>query len=143
VTFTYDATLSTDLSKIRLEIGDTVEQDYSLTDEEIAVAQAETPNSILRAAVRSFEWRLARLMDWIAQSAGGQSKSLNQKYDQAERQYKRLKARLRKVGGVNIYAGGISESRITDSKEDSDYPQPFARVGQDDIDDADDNDVET
>lgn len=130
--FTYDATLSTNLAKVRLEIGDTVQQDYSLTDAEITLALTDN-TYVLPAAVRAMEWFMARLMTYIAQSGGGISESFNQKYEQCERQYERLVKRAAK-GGMYVYAGGIEQDRIDTADEDDDYPQPDFKVGMDDYD---------
>jgi hypothetical protein len=137
MTFTYTGTLTTNLEKVRLEIGDTIQQDYSLTDAEIVLALTDN-TYVLPAAVRAMEWYMARLMGYIAQNAGGVSASYNQKYEQCERQYERLQKRASK-GGMYIYAGGIESDRIDSAETDSDFPQPAFRVGMDDFESTNDD----
>ncbi len=51
MSFSYDPTgLSTELNRIRLEIGDTDENDYYLLDEEVAQIQSEKSTFFLRVA---------------------------------------------------------------------------------------------
>lgn len=59
MTWTYERTdLSTDLAKVRREIGDTNEDDQFLQDEEIQLA-LDAEGSVLLAAARAADW-LAR-----------------------------------------------------------------------------------
>lgn len=129
MTFTYN--LGTDTGKTRLEIGDVVQQDYSLTDEEIAVALTQNTD-LLAVAIRCCEWRLARLSEYVSQSVGGQSTQTNQKYEQTKDTLDRLKTRAMYTFGAVPRAGGIEQSRITAAKQDSEYPQPAFAVGADD-----------
>ncbi len=133
MTFTYvDTSVTTTLAKVRLHIGDTKEQDYSLTDEEIQVA-IDATSAVVPAAIQAMKWRIAKLAEYIANSAAGQSKQLNQKFEQAKEMLKTLQQTLKR-GGSNVYAGTIEQDRIDTAKEDTNYPQPRARVGQDDRD---------
>jgi hypothetical protein len=50
VTFTYAGTFTTDLDKVRFEVGDTVSANALFTDEEIAYKLGEYPNVLLCAA---------------------------------------------------------------------------------------------
>lgn len=128
--FTY--TVGTSRGRVRLRIGDTKEQSYSLTDAE--VDEAIILNSdVDNAAVIAHEWFLIRLADYIASQAGGQSHQFNQRFEQHKTLHKQLVARASR-GEMHCYAGGIEQTRIDDSKDDTEYPDPFARVGQDDRD---------
>lgn len=56
MTFTFDPTdLTTDLAKVRREIGDVNEDDPLLSDEEIALALSEE-GSVLLAGARACDW---------------------------------------------------------------------------------------
>lgn len=140
MSFTY--VLADDTGKIRLNIGDTTEQAWSLTDEEIAIARAETTNNLL-ASVRCMEWLLLKLSQYIAYTAGGQNSQANQRYEQVKEAYDRLRSRTAKAGMKAGYAGGISVSRIEDTEDDSDYEKPAFSIGMDDHASTDDDDDET
>lgn len=129
-TFNYTGPDS-DVGKVRLRIGDTLEQNYSVSDEEITYALSEQSN-IDNAAVLAHEWFMARLANDIATSAGGQNLQLNQRYRQHLDHHKRLLARAKKGGVGSCYAGGIDQGRIDTLNDDTNYPQPFAKIGQDD-----------
>ncbi len=64
--FTYDDTLGTDLSKVRLQVGDTDSTDALLTDAEVEFAISDEP-SLVAAAARCAEMiaaSFARDFDW-------------------------------------------------------------------------------
>jgi len=129
--FTY--TLSENSGKVRLRIGDAPkEQTYSLSDDEIDAA-LDLYSDVNSAAVLAHEWFMARLANYIASpEAGGQTAQLNQRYDMHKEHHKTLVARAAK-GTMSCYAGGIEKDRIDDARADANYPDPFARIGRDDI----------
>jgi hypothetical protein len=147
VTFTYSGTaLTTTLAQIRLEIGDTVSQTYSLTDEEIAYAETLS-STVLGAALLCAGWRLTRLSDYIAQSGGGSNTQTNQKFEQFKQVYENLKKRAATGGLASATAGGpvfggLSKSRMENATNDSDFPQHKFKVGMDDIT-VDDDDTQS
>lgn len=137
--FTYS--IGTDAGKVRLRIGDTREQTYSLSDDEITAALA-VQTDLDAAAVVAHEWFLAKLADYITTSAGGQNHQLQQKFDQHLRLHKEiLVPRASKSRGMTCYAGGLSKTRLDAAKQDTDFPQPFGEIGRDDIDVNADDDV--
>lgn len=134
MTFTYDATdLSTDLAKVRLAIGDVVDftaDAESLTDEEIAVALAET-SSLGLASVRAMEDLIAKMTRAVARGGGGVSSDQSRKFDQMNKHLGTLRRRAGK-GRMTCYAGGISKDRVEDTNDDEDFRKPAFRVGMDD-----------
>lgn len=128
--FTYDIT--TNLGKVRLRIGDTVEQTYSLNDDEVNHA-ITLHTGLDQSAFIAHGWFLARLANYIATTAGGQSHHLDQRYRMHKEFHKELEDRANEAGEMECYAGGIDQDRIDDAQDDTDYPDPFSRVGRDDI----------
>lgn len=125
--FNYDIT--TDVGKVRLRYGDTVETDASLADAEVQVAIDET-NNLRAAAVRALEYKIAKLTDYVTRSELGISSQQGEKLEKAEKLLKILKQRA--AGRMVGYVGGIDKDRIEDAKDDADYEQPFARMKMDD-----------
>lgn len=135
MTFTYDNTdLSTDLSRVRRSIGDTVEGDYSLTDEEINRHISAT-SDLSAAAVRCQEDRIAIAALRPDRSIGPKSTQRNQILDGLERHLKLLKKRMLKGSGsqLHTYVGQISQSRLDSQRGDTDFPQPSFEVGMHDF----------
>jgi hypothetical protein len=132
VTFTYSNTsISTDLAKTRLRIGDTVDRgDKSLTDEEIQVVLDDFSN-LDTAALRCAELLLARMRKYHDRSQSGVDESQSQEIEHLEKVIDMLQKRVSK-GGVSCYSGMISQDRLDDAADDSDYPQPSFAVGMDD-----------
>lgn len=129
--FTYDIT--TDAGRVRLEIGDTVDHEVegtSLSDAEVAAAVADTAG-VLPAAIMAMGWYLGRLARFIDNNAGGMNTRVSQRYEQAERQFKRLQERAAN-GGSTVYAGGLSVDRSETEAADTDFPGRVFAVGQDD-----------
>lgn len=102
MTWTYLATdLSTDLAKVRREIGDTNEDDQFLQDEEITLALTDE-GSVLLAAARACDWiarTFARDFDFEADGT---------KIMKAARakQYRELAAELRDRGDAEASGSG-------------------------------------
>lgn len=135
MTFTYDSTdLSTDLAQVRRSIGDTVNGDYSLTDEEINRHISAT-SDLTAAAVRCQEDRIAIAALRPDRSIGPKSTQRNQILDGLERHLKVLRKRLIKGSGSQLhsYVGQISQSRIDSQRADIDFPQPSFEVGRSDF----------
>jgi hypothetical protein len=136
VTFTYSSTsISTDLAKVRLRVGDVVEYTNeplrNLTDEEIAYVLT-IHTDLDDAAVRCLELLIAKLRQYVTWNQSGSSSNAGDQLDHAERTLKLLKGRALRGGEMTCYTGGISNSRNETTDEDTDYVQPFAKVGMDD-----------
>lgn len=127
--FTYD--ISTDLGKVRWRVGDTEDAGHLLEDAEINAVLSDTAN-LDAAAVRCCEAILAKLGKRADRSVVGINTSRSQQFTQ----YKDLLAELRARvslggGGMTAHAGGVSRSRNTATRQDSDFNAPPFAVGQD------------
>lgn len=123
MTFTYSSTsITTDLAKVRLEIGDTDSTDPLFTDEEIAVFLAAEV-TVLKAAARACEVqsrKYARDFNWDADG---------DKVDRTSRakHYADLAVALRRR------AGGTVQSRPT-IRQDGNQPTGLERTHTDRLD---------
>ena len=137
MTFSY--TLSTDIGKIRLNIGDTVSAGAKLTDEEIQVA-IDAHTGVIPSSIRCVEWIIAQLAKTPDRSVVGISST------SALEQYESLLGNLRKrqatSSEISAYSGNISEDRIDDAEDDDDFPQPSFAVGRDDNPQTDSNEAD-
>ena len=137
MTFTYS--LATDIGKVRLNIGDTVTAGAKLTDEEIQIALTAHVG-VLPASVRCTEWIIAGLAKTPDRSVVGiNSQSALQQYRDL---LDELRKRVATSGAVGAYSGNISQDRIDEAEEDTDYPQPAFKVGGDDNETATNADTE-
>lgn len=129
MTWTYDATdLSTDLSKIRRNIGDTNTYDQGLSDEEIQ-SFVDDGLSIDHATLRAAQALYAKWVRDVDRSNIGMSASRSQKLQHLRdliNDY--LKPR---VGSrAQPFVGGVSEAGKEAIESDSDFIQPRHRRGQ-------------
>lgn len=139
MTFTYDNTdLSTDLAKVRSAIGDIEEHEhYSLTDEEIQ-SNIDNESTLAVAKYVSARDRYTRAMMWATRNAASITADRRGTIDAMGTLCDKLKkdaggdAAVINYGNIDISAGMMSQDRIDDAKDDTDYPQPPFRVGQDD-----------
>lgn len=82
MTWTYDTTLSTDLSRVRFKIGDTVAIDPLFTDEEIQ-ALLDDGESVLDVAIElldSLVMRYARLVNMKSSDTQKDASKLHEQY---------------------------------------------------------------
>jgi hypothetical protein len=120
MTWTYSSTsLSTDLAKIRLRIGDTNSAWQLLTDEEIAVATDLETNLDL-AAARCCEFILGKL----ARDNDDSKLGISVTRSQLTTHYKELRDSLMLRGskGVEVFWGGGSIAERETIAEDEDFP---------------------
>lgn len=99
MTFTYDGTPSTDLEKIRLEIGDTDSTAALFSDEEIQV-KLDSEGSVLRAAAALCEILAARFSRYYDFETDGQSFKRSQMAEMYARRAASLRARAYSVTTV-------------------------------------------
>lgn len=141
MTYTYDETdLSTDLAKVRKAIGDVEEHEhYSLSDEEIT-ANINAAASLAVANYISARDRYAKAVTWASRNAASVTADRNGVVNAMRELKEEL---LRDAGGeqavndlansnVQVSAGMLSQDRIDEAKQDTDYPDPPFRVGMDD-----------
>lgn len=139
MTYTYDNTdLSTDLAKVRSAIGDTAEHEhYSLTDEEIN-ANISAASTLAVAKYLSARDRHARAVMWATRNAASITADRRGIVDALKTLMDQLLAdaggqsAVVQYGAYDITAGMMSQDRIDDARDDTDYPDPPFRVGMDD-----------
>jgi hypothetical protein len=130
MTWTYSSTsLSTDLAKVRLYIGDTNSAWQLLTDEEIAVATTAETNLFLAAAM-CCEFIMAKL----ARDNDDTKLGISVSRSQLTEHYTGLRERLLERGskGAEVYWGGGSIDERDTIAEDEDFPQAAFQRGMDD-----------
>lgn len=122
--FTYTGSPTDNLSKVRLLIGDTIESDVLLTDDEINFFITLEP-VIFRAASKAAEAIAARFSREHDESIGKTRISFSQKFKQFMDLAKSLKDQASRLGLVNISSGGISVSDKETEVKDTDRTEPF------------------
>jgi hypothetical protein len=136
VSFTYSgSSVSTDLAKVRLAIGDTVDyttDDESLTDEEIQVSLDAT-TSVAQAAILALEHLIGKLRRKVDRSVASVNSSQGQKLTAALDLLKILRRRGALGQELVACAGGLSIDRADDAAADDDYPEAAFSVGGDDM----------
>lgn len=123
MTWTYDSTsITTNLAKVRLRIGDTMTQDQLLTDEEIN-HYLGLYSSIDEAAAYCCEAIVAKLARDTTRSALGMSDSRNEMIQT----YKDMAVRLRESHGsvADLTSTGDSVSAKETLTDDTDRVQPL------------------
>lgn len=120
MTFTYNGSPSvSDRDAVRFLVGDTVEAEHFLEDEEVEflITQWETKGTMFYVASKAAESIATRLAREIDINADGQNLSLASLYDR----YMKLAADLiwqhqdALVGGSSLYAGGMDAHESPDS----------------------------
>ena len=121
MTWTYDETdLSTDLAKVRLDIGDTNTNDQLLSDEEINsfLSRYDLAGATLRSAQAAY----AKIWRDVDRSNLGISASRSQKAQQLRDLIDDLKKRTGRRG--RPFVGGVSHASKEALQEDDDVVQP-------------------
>ncbi len=130
MTWTYDPTdLSTDLARVRLEIGDTNTNDQGLTDEEINYYLVTSGLGLAQSTLRCAEALYARWVRDVDRSNLGMSANRSQKL-QHLKDLIDGHLRPRHMRRVTPYLGGVSESAKDSLRSDTDAVQPGIRKGQ-------------
>lgn len=135
MTYTYSKTdLSTNLAKVRLAIGDTIEhKDYSLTDEEIQRHLDDTSSTVI-AAVRCQEDRVAKGSIFATRNTRGVNADRASVIDAFRSHLEILKKRASTSGGtIQVSAGMTSQATLDAAKDDTDYPDAPFEIGKDDF----------
>jgi hypothetical protein len=123
MTWTFDATsVSTDLAKVRLLIGDTNSASQLLTDEIINV-YLSAKDSVRLAAIDCVQTILAKIAVDVDSNAMGMSGSRSQKTSQ----YRDLLRDLQAMSNTEaeVYAGGTSIADADADADDDDLIQPL------------------
>lgn len=129
MSFTYDSSsLSTELNRIRLEIGDTNEDDPLLNDAEITKIQAEYSNFYRRcsACCRLVSSKFARDVDYAAGIVSEKSSQLSKRYDDMAKRYAQLGA------ASYPWSTSVSEDDKDDIETDTSLVKPKFSKGMHD-----------
>ena len=132
MTWTYDPSMATAKDRVRFRLGDTIEADPLLQDEEIAylIADGGSVGSVTIACADALAARFARMAQSVTDDIG---QSVN--YGDRAKQFATLATRLRTSGaraGVP-FAGGISQGNKAAISGDTDRVAPhFTRLLHDD-----------
>jgi len=129
MTWTFDPTdMSTDLSRVRSNIGDVIEKDPFLTDEQIAVYLAATPDVTMASISAIRTGILPLIARRVDRSGTGYSASRSQ----MTQHYKDLLRDLELESSNNATStwGGTSISERETLEEDTDFVPPYFRDGE-------------
>lgn len=130
MTFTYSkSTISTDLAKVRLRIGDTDSTRQLLSDEEIAYTLTEY-STVVMASIECVK----RILGQLARSTDRSAVGLSSSRSQAFQQYKDLlrELEIEAVSSAAPFFTGASQDEVDGDTEDSDYRGVQFDIGQDD-----------
>lgn len=130
MTWTYNAAdLSTDLAKVRRNIGDTNTNDQGLSDEEINSFLVDDGLSLDSATLRAAQALYAKWVRDVDRSNLGMSANRSQKLQHLmDLIDKYLAPRVRRR--ATPFLGGVSVSGKEDIESDEDYIQPGIKRGQ-------------
>lgn len=127
MTWTYDSTdLSTDLAKVRLDIGDTNTYDQGLTDEEIN--RYLNVYDLAGATLRAAQALYAKWVRDVDRSNLGMSASRSQKLQHLRDLIDYLKARVGRR--ASPFVGGVSASSKESLEDDTDLVDSRTKRGQ-------------
>lgn len=132
MTWTYDAwSISTDLGKIRLIIGDVNSADEILSDEEIAYAQT-LDTDIRLIAARCCDFIIAKKARDVDRNNLGMSANRSQVIQHYIdlRDNLREEARNERDDIAEVFVGGVSQASKDSLTSDTDLVQPSAVRGQ-------------
>ena len=134
MTWTYDTTLSTDLAKVRLLIGDTDTDNQLYSDEEIEGA-LDLFGNIYMAAAALADGLSARFAQSNSITVDGLQVSSGDMANAYAALAKRLRALAASAPGAlgTPFVGGISKSEIESVEDDTDRIESRFKVGKDDF----------
>lgn len=127
MTFTYDETaLSTELNRIRLELGDTDSDDILLQDEEIEQVQSEQDTFYKRVAscCRLICNKIARRVDYKLSLLSESASDLYERYQKMEKEYST------RASFNHPWLGSIKKDLKDDVESDTDLVKSRFKRGQ-------------
>lgn len=129
-TFTYNPTdLSTELNRLRLELGDTDENDPYLYDEEIVQVQSEKTSFFLRVA-KCCELICSKIARDVKVKLGRFSEDSSEVYQR----YKDMAVRFNRLASISYpWSGAISVSEKESIEDDTSLVKPKIKLGIHDI----------
>ena len=111
MSFTYNIAVSTDIDKVRFNIGDTNSSDYQLEDEEITYLL--TLGSVTHASIQACYMIAARYASKVDEGLSDHSKT----YSQLQTHYTQLARRLSQSQSMNIAFSDCTESDAVFTRE--------------------------
>lgn len=129
--WSYSASSTSTLNKLRRRIGDTNTNEQLLDDDELNEFLAEFNSDIYLAGASACWAIVAKLAREVDHSSQGNSASRNQKVQA----YKDLAKELRAyalASGCTMSVGGVSVSEEITIESDTDFKQPRIKTGGDD-----------
>lgn len=128
MTFSFDEDLDTDLDIVRLNIGDTNENEVLLSDETIAALLVSFPDTTT-CSVKCIDAILAKSWRDIGdRTVIGISTNLSQRFQQLKDIQKQLVSGQSRT--AKVFSTGTSVSQNTTWKEDTDIVQPSVSRGE-------------
>ena len=141
MTFTYSPTsLSTDLAKVRIRLGDTNSDDPLLSDEEIAHFLDDSEDDVRQASLKACRAIVAKFARTVNDSAGGLNSSKTSKFQQYKDLLAELQDDVTRSSTATPFVGGISIDRADDTADDTNFRPHSFGVGMHDRGGEDDND---
>tara|TARA_R100000655_G_scaffold85285_1_gene124943 strand:+ start:25099 stop:25548 length:450 start_codon:yes stop_codon:yes gene_type:complete len=129
MSWSYDASLSTNRDKVRLKIGDIDTADQLLSNETLDALLTEHNSDILLTSISAVRAIIASYTRTVARSAAGMSADTTVFFSH----YQELLADLLKQNRGNSgarYSGSFSRSRHDTINDDSDFVKPDFRRGE-------------
>jgi hypothetical protein len=136
MTFTYTgrpgtATIAGRLDAVRFLIGDTVEAEANMQDEEIYFLLDQEADSVWGAALLGADTMKTKYADLASYSVGDLSVQYGQQVQHWESVAKSIKERVN-LDVSRVYAGGISLSDKASVAGDTDWNKPYGGLGMHD-----------
>ena len=128
MTWSFSESLSTNLDKVRLKLGDTDTNDQILQNETINALLTEHNNDITLTAISCCRAIIAKYNRTIDRSAAGMSANRSIIVEN----YRQLLTDLLRADRGNsgaVYNGSFSRDRKETIEDDSDFITPFSRSG--------------
>lgn len=131
MSFTYNDPSDSDLEAVRLLVGDTVEADHLLEDEEIEFFLSQEP-SVHYAASASCEAIASKVAREVSFSAEGASIQLSQQYQHYREMSRSLRMEAQRHGEVQVSVSSLYDKNLTEK-------EPTFSIGMHDYNTSTDN----
>ena len=129
MTWSFNESLSSDVDKVRLKLGDTDTSDQILQNETISALLTQHSDDIDLATIACCRAIIAKYNRALDRSAAGMSANRSIIVDNYRDLLKELIQANRGNSGA-VYSGSFSRSRKETIEDDSDFILPFAREGE-------------
>lgn len=135
MSFSFDEDLADDLSKVRFEIGDVLDDSHQVEDEAIEALLVTHSNSVIKVARQLARHLWAKYAYEVTRQADGfgsvgAKEFLTDRATHWRRIYESLKAEARGNQAVGFFGGGIEVAENLRQAEDTSLAKPQFGVGQ-------------